>query len=201
MVVYRVLPVLLNINHFLGTKGAGAIIKLIKSRDVRLKANVDKYNELAKDLTSQGYRIPPLPLDSVSEILASDAFWELERMHTRESWALNPRIRTGIDVILRVKRAREEINLLQEAFGRFVHYHTSRLGLISSNISNYQEGTLLRIQLQKEAGKSIASIVNLQKHFRTLWNIQKQRPKTWKQQAQWIEKHVATMTLLEGTNH
>src|SRR5437762_10091257 len=87
MVVYQVLPALLNINHFLGTKGAGAIIKVIKSRDVRLKANVDKYNELAKDLTSQGYRIPPLPLDSVSEILASDAFWELERRseeHTSE---------------------------------------------------------------------------------------------------------------------
>ena len=122
-------------------------------------------------------------------------------MHTREPWALNSRIRTGIEMILRVKRAREEINRLQEAFGRFVHYHTSRLGLISSKISNYQEETVLHIELQKEAEKSIASIVNLQKHFRTLWNIQKQRPKTWKQQAQWIEKHMATKTLLEGMNY
>jgi hypothetical protein len=181
----------------IGTKGSGSIIKVIRSRDQRLKKNVEKYNKLAQTLSSQGYRISPLPLETVANILADDSFWELERMHSREPWAINPNIRKGIDMYLQLTRAREAIKLHEERFDRYLHYHSSRIINIRSEIAKFPEGSLLYMQLKLEAEKSSTSIIGLKKHFRTLWEPQRQKPKTWQHQEEWIIMYKDIKELLE----
>jgi hypothetical protein len=181
----------------IGTKGSANIIKVIRSRDQRLKANVEKYNKLAKELCSQGYQISPLPAETVGNILADDSFWELERMHSREPWAINQNIRTGIDMYLQLTRAREAIEFHKERFDRYLNYHSSRIIHIRSEIAKFPEGSLLHMQLKLEVEKSNTSIIGLRKHFHTLWEPQRQKPKTWQHQEEWIVAYKDVKEFLE----
>lgn len=59
-----------------------------------------------------------------------------------------------------------------------LHYHFSCIIHIRSEIPKFPEGFLLHMQLKLEAEKFSISIIGLKKHFRILWEFQRQKLKT-----------------------
>lgn len=122
-------------------------------------------------------------------------------MHVREPWATNKALRDAIAIHLQLLRAKEEIVLLEQTIRRYLHYNTTRLTQIRSAISNYSEGSLLHRELKVEAEKSTSAIINLQKHFRKLWQLQNEKKNNSllrKQQQDWIEAHLSLKESLKG---
>jgi hypothetical protein len=185
----------------IGTKASQALTKTIKGRDSRVSNLVAKYNKLASKLSAEGTPISQLPVEGFGKLVSDDKFWELERMHVREPWATNKSLRDAIAIHLQLLRAKEEIVLLEQAIRRYLHYNTTRLAQIRSAISNYSEGSLLHRELKVEAEKSTSAIVNLQKHFRTLWQLRNEKKNNSllrKQQQDWIKAHWSLQESLKG---
>jgi hypothetical protein len=178
------------------------ISKVIMKRSNRLKTLVAKYKRIREDLISLGVEIAPLPSDNPREILSDDSFWDLERFHVNEPWALNPNIRKGCDMILQLDRAEEEIRLLQTAMKRFLFFHYQRLNLIKSVIEDgcIDKGSVLYEMLQLETENSNSSVLGLKKHFDSLWTRgQTRKSYTSQQQQEWIHLYEETIKVaMEG---
>jgi len=104
---------------------------------------------------------------------------------------------------MQLLHAKEEIALLEQAIRRYLHYNTTRLAQIRSAISNYSEGSLLHRELKVEE-KSTSAIINLQKHFRTLWQLHNEKKNNSllrKQQQDWIKAHWSLKESLKGEHH
>jgi hypothetical protein len=140
-------------------------------------------------------------VEGFGKLVSDDKFWELERMHVREPWAINKSLRDAIAIHLQLLRAKEEIVILEQAIRRYLHYNTTRLAQIRSVIYNYPEGSLLHNELKVEAEKSTSAIINLQKHFNKLWQPQNEKKNNSllkKQQEDWIKAHLSLKESLKG---
>ena len=125
---------------------------------------IKQYNELLLKVEPFPDCPPLSPLDkkSLSSLLLTDTFLELELFQSNEPWAVNPAIRRGIAALQEYHRAAEEILILGSEVTRYVNGFISRLDEVEQVMSVVESGCAIHSHLLHLGAKSVRALKSLQ---------------------------------------
>lgn len=109
-----------------GHKQSTKFKKALNQRWSALNDVVKGYNKEIDTLAGlePGADLPrKLDVESLKTMgISNDEIWDIDRLLTREDWAVFPEVRNGIDAMFRVDRAQEEMVRLQLEVERMLHW-------------------------------------------------------------------------------
>ena len=95
-------------NFVRGHQESKRFINSLNARWRSIYKDIDEYNELIQKLPTEE-RPRPLDPKSVKEHgLLLDSFWDINRLEIQHEWARSEIVRTAMDNLLKVRRAKEE---------------------------------------------------------------------------------------------
>jgi hypothetical protein len=128
-----------------------------------LDKQISKYNELISRLNEVDPPLTPLDKKRVDSMLLTDEFWELDRFHSRERWAMDRNVRTAIMQRQLHNRALEEIQILSHELLIYVKWASSRLDNVISTIKLIKVRSPLALRILHAGHKCANALSNITK--------------------------------------
>ncbi|KAI9613456.1 hypothetical protein H4Q26_010060 [Puccinia striiformis f. sp. tritici PST-130] len=142
----------------LGTKGREKVFQALRDRESVVARALNLYNKRYTDYVAEyPDKAPatqyehPLSYDEFSAFPLDDAFWNDGIYYqSKEPWAMDPNVRSGINCVLILSRIQEEFQLIAQELARMVEWAISHYHTLFKSI-NYLRGRIVQMSIPNTA--------------------------------------------------
>ncbi|POW10325.1 hypothetical protein PSTT_06118 [Puccinia striiformis] len=138
----------------LGTKGREKVFQALRDRESTVARALNLYNKRYTDYVAEyPDKAPatqyehPISYDEFSIFPLDDAFWNDGIYYqSKEPWAIDPNVRSGINCVLILSRIQEEFQLIAQELARMVEWAISHYHTLYKSI-NYLRGRIVQMSI------------------------------------------------------
>ncbi|KNF02606.1 hypothetical protein PSTG_04205 [Puccinia striiformis f. sp. tritici PST-78] len=142
----------------LGTKGREKVFQALRDRESVVARALNLYNKRYTDYVAEyPDKAPatqyehPLSYDEFSAFPLDDAFWNDGIYYqSKEPWAIDPNVCSGINCVLILSRIQEEFQLIAQELARMVEWAISHYHTLFKSI-NYLRGRIVQMSIPNTA--------------------------------------------------